>query len=162
MMAIAVPLWIMRIHDRGGITNADFKRTNAELQPILERADTFLLFKGKEAKKGEVADAFNKLAEGIATLSFVPGGIKIFNVHYRAEDFNLTARTQESSPPVPSKPKGFIPKITVRKLAKVKPIVIQQPIVPAAPRDQTSKAFQPNIKIARALPTDPLALPPGD
>ena len=51
-------------------------------QMIAEHGDN-ILFKAK--KKGESAKAFNALAKGIAALSFVPGGVKIFGMHFESK-----------------------------------------------------------------------------
>lgn len=52
-----------------------------------------MLFRSK--RKGETADAFNHLAEGIACLAFAPGGVRLFGSHWEAvatEDWPAKAR----------------------------------------------------------------------
>lgn len=84
-LSAAVPLHIMQLKMRGGPSPTEIQEQEQVLGPILERADSLLLFKGKETKDGEVADAFNKLARGIAILSYCPGGITIFNEHFETQ-----------------------------------------------------------------------------
>jgi hypothetical protein len=48
---------------------------------VAEKGD-LIMFRSK--KKGKTAAVFNKLAEGIACLSFVPGGVKIFGMHFQS------------------------------------------------------------------------------
>lgn len=51
-------------------------------QEIAEHGDN-ILYRSK--KKGESAVAFNRLAEGIACLVFVAGGVTIFGLHFEAK-----------------------------------------------------------------------------
>lgn len=78
-MATAVPLWIMRLREAGGPTQADIERCR-ELSATLSGPGGEGLVVSGEHKKGEVAKAFNAAAEGIAILSFCPGGIRIFGM----------------------------------------------------------------------------------
>ena len=48
-------------------------------QMIAEHGDNILF---RSVKKGETAAAFNALAEGIAILSFAPGGITFMGDHW--------------------------------------------------------------------------------
>lgn len=69
----AVPLWQMKLQEKSW----------AHLQGRLSVAQE-VLFKSSEAllgfggKKGEAAEAFNAVAEAIAILSFLPGGVTLF------------------------------------------------------------------------------------
>jgi hypothetical protein len=68
----------------------DFKRRSwEEIQAFATEASQYigehgdnLLFKSK--KKGETAMAFNMLAKGIAALSFAPGGVTTFGMHFES------------------------------------------------------------------------------
>lgn len=40
--------------------------------------------------KGATAEVFNRLAEGVAILSFLPGGVTFFGVHYEAKHSEST------------------------------------------------------------------------
>lgn len=51
-------------------------------QVVAEKGD-ILLYGG--SKKGETARAFNALARGVAALSFVPGGVTVFGLHFEAK-----------------------------------------------------------------------------
>lgn len=78
-LQLAVPMWIDRL--RGNPWEAIQERAKVCSQHIAEHGD-LILFKGK--KKGESAEAFNRLAEGIACLAFCPGGVKLFGSHWEA------------------------------------------------------------------------------
>lgn len=76
----AVPLWIMHIKD---VPFDDKQRRAEECSQIVAEKGDVILFKG--GKRGETAAAFNALAEGIAILSFAPGGVRAFGEHWEAE-----------------------------------------------------------------------------
>lgn len=57
-------------------------------QMIAEHGD-HILYRSK--KKGETASAFNALAEGIAALSFCPGGVTTFGLHFENQHPDLHA-----------------------------------------------------------------------
>lgn len=87
MVHFAVPFKIQEFLARtaaGTFGFEDVKRIAAELDLILERADSLLLYKGAGTKEGEVAAAFNKLVEGLAALSFVTGGVPFKGLRYDA------------------------------------------------------------------------------
>lgn len=75
----AVPLWIIQIKD---VPWQDKKRRAEECSQIVAEKGDVILFKG--GKRGETAAAFNALAEGIAILSFAPGGVRVFGEHWDA------------------------------------------------------------------------------
>jgi hypothetical protein len=102
MLSGAVPLWIEQLKRRGGPSMEEISSLEETLGPVLDRADGLLLFRGREAKDGEIANAFNQLARGIAILSYVPGGVTVFNEHYETEfpvpDSTIPATTHEPNP----------------------------------------------------------------
>ena len=57
-----------------------FTEITKTLPDLLGSQGDVLLFGG--GKKGEAADMFNKMAEGIALMSFLPGGVRVFGVHW--------------------------------------------------------------------------------
>lgn len=75
----AVPLWIHRV--RGYSPEHRAAREKACGDIIAEKGD---VIQYKSKKKGESANAFNHLAEGLALLSFVPGGVKFCGLHWRS------------------------------------------------------------------------------
>lgn len=77
MLQVAVPLWIEEL--KGKSWEYISKRAGECSQVIAEKGDIILY---KSAKKGESAKAFNCLAEGVACLAFVPGGVDVFGVHF--------------------------------------------------------------------------------
>lgn len=77
----AVPLWINELQDKrwDHIQNS---RIPYIVDQIASHGDN-ILYCGKT--KGDTAKAFNALAEGIAILSFCPGGVKVFGGHWEAK-----------------------------------------------------------------------------
>ena len=82
MLAVAVPLRIWRLQERGGPTEADFQNGTTLGALIAEKGD-LLFHRGKKA--GESAGVFNAVAQGIAVLSFAPGGITLFGQHWETK-----------------------------------------------------------------------------
>jgi hypothetical protein len=79
-LEIAVPMWMERLRLQGEEYRA--ARAHALADVIAEKGD-IILYRSK--KTGESATAFNALAEGIAALSFQPGGVTVFGLHFEAE-----------------------------------------------------------------------------
>jgi len=77
ILEMAVPLWVLEYKNK----NISSKETQDEIKEIVsflgEHGDA-LFFKQKDLTK----DAFNKLAKGIAILSFAPGGVDLFGKHW--------------------------------------------------------------------------------
>lgn len=71
----AVPLWVYRYKKLGGPCSVDYERVR-EFSDVLASRGDVLQFGG--GKKGEVAGLFNQLAEALAVMSFLPGGVEIF------------------------------------------------------------------------------------
>ena len=75
-LSVAVPLRIDEWKRKGGPAQADFEEIQDNcLEKLMERGD-ILLYGG--GNKGECANIFNQVANAIAIMSFLPGGIKIF------------------------------------------------------------------------------------
>lgn len=76
----AVPLWQLCLQER----TWDYirERLPALSLMIAEHGDN-ILFKSKKA--GDTAVAFNALAESVAILSFVPGGVRLFGQHWEGK-----------------------------------------------------------------------------
>ena len=76
---VAVPLWINELR----ALSFDHRMERAKIcaQVVAEKGDV-LQFGG--GKRGEAANAFNRLAEGVGCLAFAPGGVKIFGRHWQA------------------------------------------------------------------------------
>lgn len=75
----AVPLWIIQME------NWSWERIQCkakECSEIVAHEGDHILFKSR--KPGGSARAFNALAQGIACLSFCPGGVDCFGGHYEA------------------------------------------------------------------------------
>lgn len=76
-LQVAVPLWVMQLRER---PFSELAARAPELGHIVAEKGDIIQFKSKN--KGETAAAFNALAEGIAILSFLPGGITFMEDHY--------------------------------------------------------------------------------
>jgi hypothetical protein len=82
-LEVAVPMWIEQMRSWPP------ERVQArakELAPVIASTADNVLFRGK--KRGQTAEAFNRLAEGVACLAFAPGGVKIFGLHFEANPSN--------------------------------------------------------------------------
>ena len=79
-LEVAVPLWIEDV--RSWTTERRMNRAAICGQHIAEKGDV-LQFGGK---KGEAAEAFNRLAEGLAILAYWPGGVTFSGVRWEAHD----------------------------------------------------------------------------
>ena len=77
----AVPLWVIEI--RYVPFDRRQERAKEISQIVAEKGDIILY---RSDKRGETAKAFNALAEGIAILSFAPGGVKAFGCHWEAAE----------------------------------------------------------------------------
>jgi hypothetical protein len=76
-LQVAVPLWIDRIRDVPWETRIERARELA--QYIASHGDN-ILYRGH--KKGQSAEAFNALAEGLAIGAYLPGGVSAFGCHW--------------------------------------------------------------------------------
>lgn len=79
-LAVAVPMWIERMKKKPW--SAIVIRAQECAQVVAEKGD---IIQFKSAKKGETANAVNHLAEGVACLAFVPGGVTLFGQHFEAK-----------------------------------------------------------------------------
>jgi len=76
-LEIGVPGEIHRIERNGGITPADFERVRGHALYLASHGDAILYH-----TKGQTAPAMTRLIEGIAVLSYSPGGITTFGLHF--------------------------------------------------------------------------------
>ena len=81
-LSAAVPLNILKIKEKGGITDEDMKKCNDFSTVLGEKGDKILW---PSNKKGETAKLFNELVYCIAVMSFCPGRITILNQHYESK-----------------------------------------------------------------------------
>lgn len=77
-LALAVPLWIERLKTKPW---SELAAKAKEAADVVASKGDIIQFKSK--KKGETASAFNGLAEGLAILSFAPGGVKFLELHFQ-------------------------------------------------------------------------------
>lgn len=73
----AVPLWALELQSEPW----EYLESRARIcgQIVASKGD---IIQFKSQKKGETAEAFNRLAEGIAIMSFIPGGVDAFGSHF--------------------------------------------------------------------------------
>ena len=76
----AVPLWVLR-HKHRSFEELQLIARQAS-QVIAEHGDDILF---RSARPGGSAYAFNALAEAIAILSFMPGGVTVFGRHWESQ-----------------------------------------------------------------------------
>lgn len=89
----AVPLWVFELQGRSW--EYIVERASCCAQEVAERGD-LLMFRGK--KPGQTAAVFNRLAEGVACLSFCPGGITVFGVHYEQKRVRVDLGYKKAAP----------------------------------------------------------------
>lgn len=80
-LSAAVPLWIMKFKEAGGPTDEQLSEIMSKTPLLLGEHGDALFFRAK----GKTAKVFNRTAEAIAALSFCPGGITIFGLHFKEE-----------------------------------------------------------------------------
>jgi hypothetical protein len=80
-LGAAVPLWIEQWRGRSYEERAERVK---ELGGIVAHEGDNILFRSK--KKGGTSRAFNALAESVAIMSFQPGGIKLFGLHFETKE----------------------------------------------------------------------------
>jgi len=95
LLGVAVPLWITRLLNRDGPRTEDFTRI-AGYSDELGSADAVLC---GSKQPGAIASFFNKLAEAMAVLSFCPGGIELFGLHYESAPLLSAWQTRTGASP---------------------------------------------------------------
>jgi hypothetical protein len=81
-LSAAVPIWIADLKKRPLREVVEAMRLGPSLGQLIAEKGDVLLYRSKKA--GETARVFNAAAEGIAALSFAPGGVTIFGMHFEA------------------------------------------------------------------------------
>jgi hypothetical protein len=84
-LSAAVPLWIDRLKLR---PLAEVLERARECGQFIAEHGDIILYKSSPAevrKFGGTAEAFNRLAEGLAALSFCPGGVRFMELHFEAK-----------------------------------------------------------------------------
>jgi hypothetical protein len=74
----------LRIHDyleKGGPSDLDFERIQAEYPQYLGSHGDAVLYR----EKGTSGRAITVLVDGLAVLSFCPGGVTIFGLHFETK-----------------------------------------------------------------------------
>jgi hypothetical protein len=95
-LGVAVPLWAELIkQQRGGPDETDCERIKEFGDLIVGPGGEDLLFRSKVP--GQTATLFNKLAFAIAVLSFQPGGITTFGLHFESQRSNCTNASKDPS-----------------------------------------------------------------
>jgi hypothetical protein len=92
-LSASVPLRIQEIIRTGGPTEADYERIASYSEDLTTNgADLFF----RSAVKNATAERFNQVTDAIAVLSFQPGGINAFGLHF---DGNEMRAWFETMPP---------------------------------------------------------------
>src|SRR4051812_29099235 len=77
MLSAAVPMWA---HKLKTVPMSELIARGPMLADVIGSKGDIIQFRSK--KKGETAEAFNRLAEALAIMSFFPGGVKFCGDHY--------------------------------------------------------------------------------
>lgn len=94
-LALAVPLWMLDLYYRTPEQRCAIARRCSQV--LAERADN-LMFGNK--KKGETAQVFNALAEGLAVAAYQPGGVTFAGRHWCTDH----GRCERASAGLPDEP----------------------------------------------------------
>ena len=89
MLQLAVPQWIRKWLKRGqqdpeGLWDMMQLQLGPIQQALTDHGEALVAGGGQE---GQVAAGFNALAEGLAILAFVPGGVRLFGSHWDAREW---------------------------------------------------------------------------
>jgi hypothetical protein len=79
-LEVSVPLFIDRVR-REYTEEQRFARARECAQIVASKGDVIL---HKSKTRGETADAYNALAEGLACAAFQPGGVTFLGMHFEA------------------------------------------------------------------------------
>lgn len=82
-LSAAVPWWIVEIAERGGPTAHEWTRLQGFGRLLAERGDQLLF---RSSRTSETAEVFNALAEALAILAFLPGGVPFGDQHFDAHE----------------------------------------------------------------------------
>lgn len=82
LLTTAVPLWVRKIDEQGGVTRRLLIDAYIDLEVVGNTLDHLL---HGDARPGEAASTFNKIARTLAVLSYMPGGVESFDAYYSAE-----------------------------------------------------------------------------
>ena len=94
MMGMAVFLRIKTLEQRGGPGAEDMARLMETSDMLGEHGDVLIYGGGKP---GQCADLFNRTAQDIAVLAFVPGGVEIFGTKFEANRRKPTGKGREAA-----------------------------------------------------------------
>lgn len=79
-LGMAVPLWQLELKS---VPFNELLKECPEISQMLAEKGDILLYGSKT--KGETAQIFNRVARGLAILSFLPGGVKLFGQTWIAQ-----------------------------------------------------------------------------
>lgn len=95
-LALSVPMRIDEFAKRGGPTEDDFERISGYTLDLGERGDVLLYGE----KSGEPAELANKVADALAVMAFVPGGVEAFGMCFVAYEDELLSGRRAANRPV--------------------------------------------------------------
>jgi hypothetical protein len=88
-----VPLRVREILESGGVDSLMFERARGLAIEIGSHGDAILF-----SVKRKTSEMMGKLVEAVAVLSFAPGGITIFGLHFDAEELRKLWEFPELEP----------------------------------------------------------------
>jgi hypothetical protein len=80
-LELCVPLRIHEYKQMGGPSDLDFARIRNEYPQYIGSHGDAILFREKDT----TTRAVNMLVDGVAVLSFVPGGVTLFGMHFETK-----------------------------------------------------------------------------
>lgn len=78
-LSAAVPLRMAELRAAGSITDQDVERVRGYAQVMAEHGDDLLY-----RRKGETAARFNQLADALAVMAYLPGGVTFLGLHFES------------------------------------------------------------------------------
>lgn len=123
-LLLAVPLEILELKSRGGPDDRDLARAKEIGQVIAEKGDV-LLFGG--GKNGEVRDLLHQLAQGIALLSFTPGGVRLLSQHWCGRAASISAACPGCDNPLCCQHPSDAEKQALRELGELTQTAVWKP-----------------------------------
>lgn len=86
-LQVSVSLRILSLLEQGGPNDDDLAHAQKSSDFLGEHGDALFY-----RQPGKSADAANSTAQIIAILSFAPGGVDAFGLHFEAEKFKVTRK----------------------------------------------------------------------
>jgi len=138
-LSAAVPLWITEFKN---LPWPEVSKIAADASQYIAEHGDALMYK----TKGTTAKAFNHLAKGIAALSFVPGGVTMFGLHFEARHEGAETAVASNRPRNLTFEKGTIGRLILMRGLRIESTpVAENPLLGTDPWKDMAKHFMIRI-----------------